>query len=196
MSDVMFQMSTIIRSKTRRFRLGRRFARDRRAVSAVEFALILPVMITLYFGGVELSDGIIVDRKVTAMTSAIGDLVARGEVIEDAEMSNIFEAASSIMAPYSADPINLVVTHVTIDEDGNGIVDWSDRWSNGTMSDGYNPGSTLDIPDGLAAEDTTLVLAEGEYLYTPIFGQIVTSNITFRDTFYLRPRTTDAIQRP
>lgn len=175
-----------------RLPLTRRFARDRGAVSAVEFALILPIMITLYFGCVELSDGIIADRKVTSMTSAIGDLVAQAATIEDAEMANIFEAASSIMAPYSADPIKLVVTHVTVDEDGKGIVDWSDGYN----KTGYSPGSILDIPEGLAAEDTTLVVAEGEYLYTPIFGKIVTSQITLSDTFYLRPRTTDEIRRP
>jgi hypothetical protein len=34
-----------------------RFGRDRRGVSAVEFALLAPIMITLYFGCVEVSDG-------------------------------------------------------------------------------------------------------------------------------------------
>ena len=174
------------------FALTHRFIRDGRAVSAVEFALVLPIMITLYFGTVEITDGVIADRKVTAMTSAIGDLVAQAAVIEDAEMANIFKAASSIIAPYSPDPIKLVVTHVTVDEHGNGIVDWSD----GLNRAGYSKGSTLTIPDGLASENTTLVVAEGSYLYTPILGQIITSSFTLEDTFYLRPRVVDHIDRP
>ena len=180
------------RAGPRVFQPIRRFVRDGRAVSAVEFALILPIMITLYFGAVEISDGLMADRKVTAMTSAVGDLVAQAAVIEDAEMTNIFKAASSIIAPYSADPIKLVVTHVTIDGNGNGIVDWSD----GLNKAGHSPGSTLAIPDGLATEGTTLVVAEGSYLYTPVFGQIIASDITLEDTFYLRPRVVDHIQRP
>jgi Flp pilus assembly protein TadG len=42
-----------------------RFARDRRGVSAVEFAFVAPVMIGLYLGCVEVSDGVAVDRKVS-----------------------------------------------------------------------------------------------------------------------------------
>ena len=42
-----------------------RLARDRRGVSAVEFALVAPLMIGLYLGCVEISDGVAADRKVT-----------------------------------------------------------------------------------------------------------------------------------
>ena len=41
----------------------RRFARDRRGVSAVEFALLAPVMIGLYLGCVEISDGVAVTAR-------------------------------------------------------------------------------------------------------------------------------------
>ncbi len=53
------------------------FWRDARGVSAVEFALIAPVMITLLLGSVELSDVMIADRKATSVASTTADLVAQ-----------------------------------------------------------------------------------------------------------------------
>jgi len=38
------------------------FLADRRGLSAVEFALLLPLMLTLYLGGVEVSNGVALDR--------------------------------------------------------------------------------------------------------------------------------------
>ena len=46
-------------------RAFRRFGRDRRGVSAVEFAFMAPVMIGLYLGCAEISDGVAADRKVS-----------------------------------------------------------------------------------------------------------------------------------
>ena len=54
-----------------------RFARDRRGVSAVEFAFIAPVMIGLYFGCAEISDGVAADRKVSLIAGALANLAAQ-----------------------------------------------------------------------------------------------------------------------
>jgi len=52
----------------------RRLARDERGVSAVEFAMLLPLMLTLYLGAVEISQGIAADRKVTLVSRTVADL--------------------------------------------------------------------------------------------------------------------------
>ena len=51
-----------------------RFAGDRRGVSAVEFALLAPLMITLYVGCAEVSDGVGADRKVSLTAAALANL--------------------------------------------------------------------------------------------------------------------------
>ena len=54
-----------------------RFGRDRRGVSAVEFALLAPIMIGLYLSGVEISEGISIDRKVTLTAGAMANLASQ-----------------------------------------------------------------------------------------------------------------------
>ena len=75
-------------------------ARDERGVSAVEFALLLPLMLALYLGAVELSQGIAADRKVTLTSRTVADLVSQVTNINNAGMTNSLNAAAAVMAPY------------------------------------------------------------------------------------------------
>src|SRR6266508_705434 len=76
------------------------FARDRRGVSAVEFAMVLPLMLTLYLGAVEVSQGIGIDRKVTLTTRTVADLASQVSSINNADMTNLLNATASVIAPF------------------------------------------------------------------------------------------------
>lgn len=168
----------------RRLRLpSHRFLRDQRGVSAVEFALILPVLVLLYLGCVELSQALTVDRKVTAAASVVGDLVAQAEALSDTDFDNIFEATSAVLAPYDTAPLSIVVSYVEITKDGSTVI-----WSAARNGTARACGSTINIPAEVAIEGTNLVVAEAQYVYAPTFGETITSDLNFEDTFYLRPR--------
>src|SRR4051812_25869018 len=94
------------------------FARDQRGVSAVEFAMLLPLMITLYLGSVEISQGVAIDRKVTLTSRTVGDLASQVQSIKTADMTNILNAAAAVMCciePNSQSKIKVTVSEVTID---------------------------------------------------------------------------------
>ena len=55
----------------------RRFARDREGVSAIEFAILLPFMLTLYIGGVELGNGLAIQFKSTLAARTVADLASQ-----------------------------------------------------------------------------------------------------------------------
>jgi Flp pilus assembly protein TadG len=86
-----------------------RFAQDKRGVSAVEFAMLLPLMITLYLGSVEVSQGIGIDRKVTLTTRTVADLASQVSSISNADMTNMLNASAAVIAPY--DTSKLKVTY-------------------------------------------------------------------------------------
>jgi Flp pilus assembly protein TadG len=105
----------------------RRFGRDRRGVSAVEFAFIAPVMIGLYLGCVEISDGVAVDRKVSLVAGALANLTAScgssnansgscaNNILSATEMNNILAASSAIIAPYNAANLTMTVSCLSVD---------------------------------------------------------------------------------
>jgi Flp pilus assembly protein TadG len=88
----------------------RRFADDREAVAAIEFALVLPFMLALYIGGVELGDGLAVQFKSTLAARTVADLASQYVSIDNATMSNILGAASSVVTPYSASGMVVAVS--------------------------------------------------------------------------------------
>src|SRR4051812_22093123 len=101
------------------------FARDKRGVSAVEFALLAPLMIGLYLGSVEISEGISVDRKVTLAAGAVANLAAQGQTISTSNMTDILDAAATILSPYATTTLKITVSCISIDAQQNAKVKWS-----------------------------------------------------------------------
>ncbi len=163
-------------------RLAARFAGDRRGVSAVEFALLAPIMVSFYLGLVELSDGIGVDRKVSLTASALANLAAQATTISHDEMTNILDASSAIIAPYSASNLKLTVSCLYIDANKNVTVKWSET-RNGTALSG-----TVSIPTDLQVADSQLILAQASYAYTPTIGYTITGTLDLADRMYMAPR--------
>lgn len=179
----------------RSLRIGR-FARDSRGAAAVEFALVTPLMLAMYFGTVELSSGLAIDRKVTQVSRTLSDLIAQATSISNNDISGTFDAGSKIMTPYLVSPMTAKVTAVTIDATGKATVACSRSWtSSGGVTTGYakNTVVTTSIPQGLIVNNTELIWAEVTYVYTPTIGYVVTSAITLSDQFFARPRQSTTI---
>jgi len=174
--------------------LSRRLAAlagDQRGVSAVEFALLLPLMLTLYLGSVEISQGIGADRKVTLTARTIADLVSQASSINNSDMTNSLNAASAVMAPYSASNLAVTVTSVAIDANGNATVAWSDTM-NGTAR---SKGATVTVPAALVVANSSLIWSEVQYTYKPAIGYVVSGTLLLKDQLYMRPRLSVSITR-
>lgn len=186
MSRVM--PNALIQSMLRPFR---RFARDERGVSAVEFAMLLPLMMTLYLGSVEVSQGISADRKVTMTARAVADLVSQVSSINNSAMTNVLNAASSVMSPYDVTKAKVTVSLVTIDANSKATITWSDTL-NGTKR---ATGSVVTLPTALVIPNTSLVWGEVTYSYTPTIGYVISGTLNLKDQIFMRPRLSDTIAR-
>ena len=169
----------------------RRLLRDKRGISAVEFAMLLPLMVTLYLGGVEVSQAVAIDRKVTLISRSLGDLVAQATNVSNAEMSNILAASAAIVVPYQDSKLKITVSSVKIDAQGVAKIAWSDT-KNGTAR---AVGSTVTLNAALNTANTTLIWAEAQYAYTPTIGYVITGTMNLKDQIYMRPRLSDCVTR-
>jgi len=157
---------------------------------------VTPLMISMYFGMVELSSGVAIDRKVTMVSHTLSDLIAQATAVDDTDIANVFNASSSIMTPYLASPLTAKVSAVSIDGTGKATVVCSRSWtSGGGVTSGYavNTVVTSSIPAGLIVNNTELIWAQVTYLYTPTIGYVVKTAVTLSDQFFARPRQSTTV---
>jgi len=165
--------------------------RDQRGVSAVEFAMLLPLMVTLYLGAVEISQGVAIHRKVTLTARTVADLASQVTTINNADMSNMLTAAQAVVAPFPSNQLKVTVTAVSIDANGVATVAWSDTL--GGTARAVN--STVSLPSALNVPNSQLIWSEVQYNYVPTIGYVVTGALNLFDQIYMRPRLSDAVAR-
>jgi len=167
----------------------RRLAVDERGLSAIEFALILPIMVTLFFASVELGDALTIDRKVNIITSTLADLVTQEKEITSADMTNIFNAANAIITPYPSSNLKMKVSGINIDANSNATVAWSYAQHDTALTSG----AAVTLPSALAQPSTFLALSEVHYPYTPSVGYVMTGTYDLTNKFYLSPRVSTKV---
>jgi Flp pilus assembly protein TadG len=169
----------------------RRLADNQRGVSAIEFALLLPLMLTLYVSGVELSQAIGAYRKVTLISHTVADLVAQTSTpLAASDVSNALSAAGAIATPYSAANLSVVVSQVCIDANGKATINWSQA----TPANMARPVNNNSVPlpsngaNTLDNANTCLIWGETTYAYTPALGYAITGTLNLYDNIFLSPR--------
>jgi len=190
----------LIRAWTRRSLC--RFQADKRGVSAVEFAMLLPLMVTLYLGGAEVSQAIAVDRKMTLVARLLSDLTSQSLSVSDADITNFTITAKAELYPYDPTPLNLTITELWIDPaTSNAYVQWSEPLGPGRRT----PGTVVAIPSTIIAKDTAgnvvagqyLIFSETSYLYKPTVGYVMAkAGINLKDNAYTRPRQSSCVIYP
>lgn len=174
-------------------RLIRRFAEDRSGIAAVEFALILPLLIMLYFGTVEAATLYAVDRKVATVASTMADLVSRhrDKISQSDTLAKYFTAAQAIMNPYPTTGLTQVVSLLFIDSNGVANVEWSVGYNGGaprTVDTQYPLAATTEINQLARGASGYLIVSEIAYPYKPVIGLIFSEPVNLAHTEYFLPR--------
>lgn len=191
-------------SKAARRTIG--LLRDRRGVAAIEFAFIVPVLLTLYFVTMEVAQGIEANKKVGRVGSMVADLITQQQSMSRTELEAIMQIGGAILQPYNRTRPTVVVTAIRISDTPTpqATVVWSRKMANGAFSEGAAKNSPTTVPAQLNIRNTFLIRVSGELDYRPVItwsAQQKTAlglagafdRIEMAETYYLRPRMSTEI---
>jgi Flp pilus assembly protein TadG len=170
----------------------REFRADENAVAAIELAIVLPFMLLLCMGGVELGNALSINVKVTATVHTIADILSQNKCVTTSDVTGILNASAKVLSPY--DITKAVVTVSEVQPTGDNVtakVVWSQSL-NGTAR---TTGTTVTLPTSLTGVPTTsgLILGEATYFYTPNLGYTISGTVSLSDSYYLYPRQTSFV---
>ena len=167
----------------------KRFLRDTAGLAAIEFAFIGPVLITMYFGVAELTQAMLVQRRVAHAASTIGDLVAQGSSITAADFSDVWVVGQTIISPYPTTTLKMRVTSISANATGTTTVDWSE----GSGMTALAKNAAISVPASVIAANQSVIKSELQYTYTSPVNYVMHSPVVFNNTYYLRPRLSDTV---
>jgi Flp pilus assembly protein TadG len=162
---------------------------DCNGIAATEFAVIVPVMLAMFFGTVEISSGVAANRKVTLMARTLSDLTSQSTSVDDTTVNNFFAASTAIMTPYDPTPTRSTISELYVDPNTHKA---RVQWSKGSAP--RAAGSTVVIPAELAVDDTYVIFSEVSYIYKPAVGYVMAkAGVNLSDLAYTRPRQSTCV---
>jgi Flp pilus assembly protein TadG len=186
----------------------RKFRTAADGVAATEFAIVVPFMLVLLVGGVELGDGMAINVKVSATAHSVADMVTQNTSLSTASMQNILTGATSIIAPYPVNSNQLTVTVSEVSSDANGNLTL--RWSQSYNGSSFGAGRTSLTASGLYSaltppaslngtvgntsdvnnqnDQVSFIVSEVGYAYTPRLGYTISGTVNLGDSYWLFPR--------
>lgn len=208
--DAMTTHETTMGWMTRMRRSVARLSRDRRGVAAVEFAFIVPVLLTLYFVTMEVAQAIETNKKVGRISSMVGDLVAQQQSsVTRTELESIMRLGNALIYPYNRTDPWIEVTAIFVPDIPNPqpVVVWSRRMSDNNFSTGAPVNTPVTIPAALRIRDSFLIRTVARLDYRPVLTWAAEDKpvlglaaafdqIQMGETYYLRPRQSFRVDCP
>ena len=170
----------------------RRVGAAKSGLAALEFAIILPMMVFLLLGSVDLLDALSVNRRAENVAASLADVVARDTAVSNSEMTGIWAALNLLMYPGTDSSLSERVTSITITSATNAQVVWSEA------QHGLSPlavNSTVTLPSQMMVAGTSVIRADTIYHYQSPLNFLYPGTVDFPHTVYRRSRLVDPIPR-
>jgi Flp pilus assembly protein TadG len=184
----------------------RGFARDSRGVAALEFALIVPLLLVLYFVTMEVAQAIDVNKKVGRVGSMVADLITQQQAMSKTEIESIMRIGEATLQPYNRSQPDIEITAIEVTDEATPKIQvvWARKLVDGSFAAGPAKGTPIEIPPALRIKGSFLIQARSTLAYEPVITWAASSkaelglasafdSISMAETYYLRPRMSTTI---
>jgi Flp pilus assembly pilin Flp len=180
------------------FHALKRYTKDTSGVGAIEFALIVPLLLLAFFGVSIITQAIVIDRKVALLSDRLADIAARSDTMDEDQAKIILAAMYAVIQPY--DPARAAVRVSGISTDSSGVT--RAKWSYSCFMPERAADSVVNdiaVPAFFAAANRHGVVAEVRYDYLSILSANTSSafglpqGFTLSEVIYQVPRNVDEI---
>ena len=182
------------------FQLGR-LAADRSGTAVVEFAMVLPVLMTLILGSYETANLLIAYLKLEAAAETAADLVSQtpqNTVLASSgssngwDFANISNAVDQVMTPLPTGSLKIAYASVTYTgNNGAAVIDWHKEVNGATaLTIATLPSGVSAATLGNATQGSTdsFVVVQLTYPYASPISYILSSAWTLTEAAFNRPR--------
>lgn len=170
----------------------RRFGKATGGLAALEFAILVPMMVLLLFGSVDVIDMLNANRRAQNVAASLSDVIARDTEVSTQEVNGLWTAAEVLLFPSNPGDMQMRISSISIESATTARVVWSE--GHGGMAPRTN-NSTITLPAAMMQSGTSVILTETVFTYTSPLGLVLSAPITMRHNAYRRSRLIDPIPR-
>ena len=169
-----------------------RLPRDERAAALVEFALVLPIMISLFLGTFEVTRVVAADMRLASATQSYADMIAQQSTLTVAQMKNFCNGGKLAMTPLPASGLKAAVASVTHGNSGT-AEDWHDESSGSPKA--IASATTIAAPLVPNVNDSVIIV-QASYAYTSPISYVLKKSYTLTQSAYAHPRNVTTVGAP
>ncbi len=166
-----------------------RFRNGEQGLAAVEFAFVLPIILSMLLALIELSQASGARAKVINMASTGGDLIAQELIATGTDLDNVFGALNTMLFPNDISQATVTITSVIDGGAGKSpVVAWS--CSKGLTPAPVTKGSSPTLPAGLLTSGSggSVIWSRVTYRYNSFLTYFLPQWSNWTNDFYLKPR--------
>lgn len=188
--------NAIVKTAKRLKQARGRFVRDERGVSAVEFVLIFPLLVTMLAGTVDIGQALTVSRKMNQVVSTLGDMTSQQTAWTTTDIDAIIAGTATIVEPFNKTDLKIDLTVLDIDAALKAKVAWARGYNKTALT--KTAASPVTIPTNIAQSGVQLIAVKATFTLTTPFSKLLkpitgVTTYNYSKTYIMRPRNGDAI---